>query len=227
MWRLAFALVFIFLISAVKVEGEGDSLELNGKASYYHDDFNGLKTSNGESYNASDFTAAHRTFPFNTLLLVINKKNDKSVIVRVNDRGPFKKSRVIDLSRSAAVKVGMVPFGVVPVRIEVLNFFDRFSISDSLFGQGDIINCFSQKVSLEKETVFIWQTKDWKHAFYMASSLSLEYKNEHICVRISGPPHKRIFQVLLTSIDDKKVAAKWVSNLKKSGFNGASLFSKF
>lgn len=219
-----FILIAAFgFISAKEIQRK-DSLELSGKASYYHDDFDGLKTSNGDIYSSADFTAAHRTFPFNTFLLVTNKKNDKSVVVRVNDRGPFHKSRVIDLSRSAAVKVGMVPFGVVPVSIEVLNFFDHFNVADTVFNQGDVIDCFSKKVSLEKETIFIWKTDYWKHAFYMASSLALEYKNDHICVRVSGPPQKRSFQVLLTNIEDKKVVAKWLSTFRKSGFVSAAVF---
>ncbi|HQW00596.1 MAG TPA: septal ring lytic transglycosylase RlpA family protein, partial [Bacteroidia bacterium] len=80
-------------------------MEIENNASFYHDRFHGQETSNGESYNKNDFTAAHRTLPFNTFLLVTNTLNDKSVVVRVNDRGPFKKSRVIDLTRSAAIKI--------------------------------------------------------------------------------------------------------------------------
>jgi rare lipoprotein A len=214
---------FILFFSAVllisgKEEQVKDSLESNGKASYYHDDFNGLQTSNGDRYKSTDFTAAHRTFPFNTFLLVTNKKNNKSVVVRVNDRGPFIKSRIIDLSHSAALKVGMVPFGVVPVRIEVLNFFDQYSVADSMFQQNTVIDCYAKKITIEKETIFIWHSAFWKHAFYMASSLALEYKTDQVCVRISGPPHHRIYQVLITGIETKKLAAKWVERLRKDGF---------
>lgn len=225
-------MAFLFLLALLSVatakepEKPKDSLEISGKASFYHDDFVGLRTSNGESYNANDFTAAHLTFPFNTLLLVTNKKNNKSVVVRVNDRGPFRKSRVIDLSRSAAVKVGMIPFGVVPVRIEVLNFFDRFQIKEERLEQGDIYNCFSKKIDLDKETIYIWQSKHWKHAFYMASALALEHGNENICVRISGPPHKRYYQVLMTGIENKKLLTKWLSTWRKDGFTLARPFAE-
>ena len=105
MLRLLFLFVCFNLIhSNLFCQTETDSLEIENNASFHHDRFHGQETSNGESYNKNDFTAAHRTLPFNTFLLVTNTLNDKSVVVRVNDRGPFKKSRVIDLTRSAAIK---------------------------------------------------------------------------------------------------------------------------
>src|SRR5947209_4383793 len=78
------------------------SLLEEGMASYYADEYNGRKTSNGEVYDMNDLTAAHRTLPFNTKVKVTNTDNGLSVIVRINDRGPFKKERVIDLSLAAA-----------------------------------------------------------------------------------------------------------------------------
>ena len=94
--------------------------QLVGVASYYADDFHGHRTSNGEVYDEHSLTAAHRTLPFNTMARVVNLKNGKSVVVRVNDRGPFKKDRVIDLSLEAAKRLGLVTNGTASVRIEVL-----------------------------------------------------------------------------------------------------------
>ncbi|NOZ62072.1 MAG: septal ring lytic transglycosylase RlpA family protein [Calditrichaeota bacterium] len=91
-----------------------------GKASYYADSFKGNKTANGEIYDPKKFTAAHRTLPFGTRVRVTNLFNDKSVVVRINDRGPFIKSRIIDLSRAAAEQLGIIDSGVAEVLIEVL-----------------------------------------------------------------------------------------------------------
>ena len=91
-----------------------------GLASYYSDKFDGLATASGEIYNKEDFTAAHRTFPFGTIVLVTNLSNNLSVMVRINDRGPHKEDRIIDLSRAAAEKIDMIRAGVVEVKITVL-----------------------------------------------------------------------------------------------------------
>ncbi|MFY8216719.1 MAG: septal ring lytic transglycosylase RlpA family protein [Chthoniobacterales bacterium] len=93
---------------------------LTGKASYYYGRWIGRKTANGEIYRASDITAAHKTLPFNTMVRVTNLKNGKSVIVRINNRGPFVKGRILDLSLAAAKTIGMTEAGIVPVKAEVL-----------------------------------------------------------------------------------------------------------
>lgn len=91
-----------------------------GKASYYANKFNGRKTANGEIFSNKKFTAAHRSLPFGTRVLVTNLKNGKSVIVRINDRGPFVKGRIIDLSRAAAKQLDMIHAGVAEVEVKVL-----------------------------------------------------------------------------------------------------------
>ena len=92
-----------------------------GKASYYADKFHGRKTASGEVYDKKKLTAAHRTYAFGTVVRVINKKNGKSVDVRINDRGPFSSGRIIDLSRAAAEKISMVNDGVVDVEVRVIS----------------------------------------------------------------------------------------------------------
>jgi len=91
-----------------------------GKASYYADKFQGRKTASGEIYDKNKLTAAHRSLKFGTLVRVTNLFNDKSVIVRINDRGPFVESRIIDLSYAAAKKIDMIDQGVAEVLIEAI-----------------------------------------------------------------------------------------------------------
>lgn len=93
---------------------------LIGLASWYGEDFHGRKTSNCEIYNMYDLTAAHKTLPFGTRLMVTNLRNGKTVGVRINDRGPFVGERIIDLSYAAAVMIDMIGCGVAPVRIDIL-----------------------------------------------------------------------------------------------------------
>jgi rare lipoprotein A len=93
-------------------------------ASYYADDFHGRKTANGEVFDMHALTAAHRALPFNTRVLVTNLDNGKTVVVRINDRGPFVKGRIIDLSYGAAKSVGMIGPGTARVRLNVLEMGD-------------------------------------------------------------------------------------------------------
>jgi len=97
------------------------SHELEGLASWYGPDFHGRQTANGEIYDMNDYTAAHRTLPFGTIVRVENMNNHRTVVVRINDRGPFKPGRVIDLSHIAARKLDMIRDGIIPVRLTVLN----------------------------------------------------------------------------------------------------------
>ncbi|MDX9758962.1 MAG: septal ring lytic transglycosylase RlpA family protein [Bacteroidota bacterium] len=94
--------------------------EDEGVASYYHNKFHGRRTANGERYDRTQFTAAHRDYPFGSWLRVVSLENGNDVIVRVNDRGPFVRSRVIDLSRAAAEQLDMLHDGLMRVRVEVL-----------------------------------------------------------------------------------------------------------
>jgi rare lipoprotein A len=89
-----------------------------GMASFYNNKHEGNKTASGEVYRKGKLTAAHKTLPFGTQVKVTNLANSRTVVVRVNDRGPFVRGRIIDLSRRAAQKLGMINDGVTKVRIE-------------------------------------------------------------------------------------------------------------
>jgi len=91
-----------------------------GVASYYADEFNGHQTSNGETYDMYEMTAAHQTLPFNTRVRVTNIENGKTIVVRINDRGPFKDERIIDLSLAAAKSLELIGSGTARVRLEVI-----------------------------------------------------------------------------------------------------------
>ena len=96
--------------------------EFNGRASWYGPDFHGKQTSCGEIYDMHEMTAAHKTLPMNTIVKVTNKENGKSVVVRINDRGPFVDNRIIDLSNEAASRINMIGQGTALVSLEVLGF---------------------------------------------------------------------------------------------------------
>ena len=139
-----FLYLAIFLLSAVILTGcaasprftsakfpgkahEASALLEEGMASFYAEEYNGRQTSNGETYDMNQMTAAHRTLPFNSRVRVTNLSNGKSVVVRINDRGPFKEGRVIDLSLAAAKVLEIIQPGTASVRLEVLELGDAAS----------------------------------------------------------------------------------------------------
>jgi rare lipoprotein A len=96
-----------------------------GIASYYHDSLHGNPTASGQIYDKNKLSAAHKTLPLGSRVRVTDKRTGKSIVVRVNDRGPFIKGRIIDLSRRAAKELGIIQRGITPVQVEVLSVAGR------------------------------------------------------------------------------------------------------
>ena len=114
----------IFLFGVGLTAKAQDSLTVKpyqtGKATYYSAKMHGRRMANGQAYSKHGFTCAHRSLPFGTKLKVLNKRNGKTTIVEVSDRGPFRKGLLIDISNAAAAELDMLRAGVVPVAIYVL-----------------------------------------------------------------------------------------------------------
>ena len=98
---------------------------IKGVSSFYAEDFHGKLTANGEVYDMYGLTAAHKTLPLNTIVRVTNISNEKSLILRINDRGPYVKGRILDCSYGAAKKLGFVNDGTADVKIEVIEWGDN------------------------------------------------------------------------------------------------------
>jgi rare lipoprotein A len=113
--RSAVILVWALITVALPVMAGAEE----GSASYYADSLSGNPTASGEPYDKDDLTAAHRTLAFDTMVKVTNLDNDKTVVVRINDRGPHSKSRIIDVSGAAAKQLGLIDSGTAKVRLVV------------------------------------------------------------------------------------------------------------
>lgn len=143
-----------------------------GIASWYGSDFHGKITSNKETYNMHAMTAAHKTLPFGTYVEITNLNNGKSVVVRINDRGPFIKGRIIDLSYAAAEKLDMSETGVAPVKIRVLKKFSpkkssqKFSIQVGAFIQIKNARILQWKLQKKYNNVYITKFKTPSQTFY-------------------------------------------------------------
>ena len=128
MYRLLLAVFGISLLAALQF-ASAPAAEAGGMASFYGYDFAGKPTASGERFNPNGLTAASRTLPFGTLVRVTNRNNGRSVVVRINDRGPFVGGRVIDLSQGAAGVIGMIGSGVAPVDIAVVGGGSRTQVA--------------------------------------------------------------------------------------------------
>ena len=132
--RLALAvagLVTAMVAGAVSAYPAAEPDSMQGLASYYGHELDGQPTASGETFDMLRMTAAHRSLPFGTRVRVTNLANGRSAIVRINDRGPFAKGRLLDLSYAAAERLGMVGSGVGPVRIAVLPHLAKAARADS------------------------------------------------------------------------------------------------
>jgi rare lipoprotein A len=118
----------VFVLYQLQAQG-ADVFKQEGIASWYGREFEGRPTASGEIFDPSDMTAAHPSLPFGTKLVVTNQHNNKSVIVRVNDRGPFVPARIIDVSRAAAEQLDMIVTGTAPVTVQSI---DRIVISSPI-----------------------------------------------------------------------------------------------
>jgi rare lipoprotein A len=146
--RLLFAALALAAGAIIGSQSPADYLE-TGTASWYGSWFQGERTSNGEIYDKNEMTAAHRTMAFGTMLEVVNLDNEKSCVVRVNDRGPFVKDRIIDLSEAAARKLGFLGAGTAKVGLRLLSGPPEPSWDLQVASYGDPTNAARAKAVLE------------------------------------------------------------------------------
>lgn len=140
-----------------------------GIASWYGKEFHGRKTANGETFDMYGLSAAHRTLPLGAEIRVTNLENNKSIKVRVNDRGPYAKSRVLDLSYAAAKELGFVAQGTARVRIESLDEVrepGRFTVQAGSFIEEENARALKERLSRRYEFVYIVQFETNIGRFY-------------------------------------------------------------
>jgi len=177
-----------------------------GRASWYGPDFHGKSTSNGEAYDMYAMTAAHKTLPMNTVVRVTNSDNGAQAVVRINDRGPFVESRIIDLSYAAGEKIGLNRTGTAPVTLEVLGFEppSMRTIDMGRLAKGpqqSVLNSFFVQIgSFERfEGAMTTKQKYASYNGYSAIIKDTEYNN------------KRLFRVWLGGFKSEAEARDFIS----------------
>lgn len=217
---LQLMVVALFFISAGTNQKKAP---LQGKASYYGREFEGRKTASGEVFRNADFTAAHRTFPFNTLLRVTNLKNKLSITVRVNDRGPYVRTRIIDLSEAAARRIGSFQHGLASVRIEEMRLLRKNEDIDSIFTCDDVLDCLGNRDQLKGYSISLWKTPDLIHMLYVANELYLHEDVLKVNIVGLGTGINRIYHLVISGYPNKAKAAAGIDYFERKGFMKVSM----
>ena len=199
-----------------KVLSSAENFEQIGVASWYGKKFHGHLTSNGEIYDMFGMSAAHKNLPLPTYLRVTNLSNNKTVIVRVNDRGPFHPSRIIDLSYSAAYKLDMLKTGTANVKVSAISMNESGSISKTSPQANTPDNAINPEVALtsnNRNYIQVFATKDAQVAKKTAKALSSLYQQN-----VRWPERKGIFRVQIGPINEPTLLDDILSRLKQSGY---------
>ncbi len=186
-----------------------------GRASWYGHKFHGRLTSNGERYNMYGRTAAHKTLPFNTYVQVTNLRNGRRTVVRINDRGPFVRGRIIDLTYTAAHELRMVEDGVVPVKIEALGYVRKKRKAKGW------VRVYEKPASyvLGDFTIQVGAFAERENALRLHASLSQRYRSATVNLFDQGA--QRFYRVRVgtySRLDQAEAAAR---RLQKQGFPNA------
>lgn len=216
-----------------KVLNSAENFEQTGIASWYGKKFHGHLTSNGEIYDMYSMSAAHKNLPLPTYLKVTNLANNKSVIVRANDRGPFHQSRIIDLSYSAAYKLDMLKTGTAEVKITAITEFGKKPVNDNLSALEQATNNKNQasplpsengksstKNSTVKNIIQVFATSKLELAKNTANNLATKYSQT-----VNFPEKKGIYRIQIGPIVDKTLQNTLLKQLQANGYPNAYLRS--
>lgn len=195
----------IIILSFTKIWAE--IYKTDAVVSYYAEDFHGKKTSNGEIFNMYDLTCANKSLPFDTKLKVTNLSNGKSVIVRVNDRGPFVLDRELDLSKAAAVKLDMIKQGTAHVKIEIVEKGPDTKISRDTAAKA--MEIASKKAGKSTSTVAATTPKPVDNSTVQKTSVKYD--------------SNKMYDIQLGSFKTRENAEKRAREIKAAGFSNIIL----
>ncbi|MDX2469132.1 MAG: septal ring lytic transglycosylase RlpA family protein [SAR324 cluster bacterium] len=184
------------------VKGGGQHEQMQGHASWYGPGFHGKKTANGEDYDQMGMTAAHKILPMNTWVRVTNQENGKSAVVRINDRGPYKDDRIIDLTKTAAKRIGSFEQGTASVKLEVLKYPKNYDASKGLT---------PYKQTVVQVAVF----RDQQRAENFKSQLTEKFNRVAFLV---DTPEEGSYHVVAGPFDERDQAKSTARRLNSRGF---------
>ncbi len=214
----------IFTISVLIAQNAPDEKSVNGRASYYVVGFHGKKTANGEIYNKYLFTAAHRKYKFGTYVNVRNVKNGLSITVRINDRGPYNYSRIIDLSEAAARRIGSYAQGLTMVEIQPVGMIRITPEIEEIFACNEVVDCLGNAESLGKYSILLYKTTDLIHMIYISNELYLHEDVDKVYIAAKGEGNKKIYQLIISDFKNESEMLKAKDYFERKGFMNVSIF---
>ncbi|MFC2104040.1 septal ring lytic transglycosylase RlpA family protein [Bacteroidota bacterium] len=196
--RILFFIYVIFLAFTTGVKAQ-NSYSKTGIASFYADKFEGRQTANGEIYYHAKRTAAHQTLPFGSIVKVTNLENNKYVVVRINDRGPFVDNRIIDLSKSAAKELDFIGKGLAKVRIELIASTDDLPDNSPMANQKQTKEYYKVNVDVVSPNgkgVQIGSYKNDENVFRLVEQLKKKY-NEQVFIEVATVKKQKVYRIII------------------------------
>lgn len=232
-WIRVFGFLPVVFVLVACQQLEARNYRKTGWASYYADKFHGRTTASGEKFNMWAMTAAHKTLPFGTKVKVTNLSNHKSVVVRINDRGPYRKNRIIDLSKGAAAKIGLIQAGTAKVKVEVVS---KASQTGSTKGKKRRKHKRQPKEKsgfLTAKTYSLWGTEKFPEGWgiQIASFRNLDNAKatckraiargiKETYIQVGWKGHGHIYRVIVGQYLNRNKAKRKIRFYKRHGFKG-------
>ena len=185
------------------VMNTGQGFSETGRASWYGEKFHGYETSNGEPYDMYSMSGAHKTLPLPSYARITNLDNNKQVIIRINDRGPFHSDRILDVSYAAAYKLGMLGKGTARIKLDVVYVGSVAATNSAIASAQDTGNHYIQLVA----------SKDKAKLNTMAKNLERKYQ-----VKTRVQAANNMFRLQLGPIGQPELADKLLNNVQQNGF---------
>lgn len=215
-------LLILGLLAIVNLAG---AQELKGRASFYANKFHGRSTASGVKYDKDALTAAHRTLAFGTRLKVVNPQNGKQVLVTVNDRGPFVKGRILDLSRAAAIQLDIIDEGVAPVEITILDEKGNPAVAEAEpeieLPEGDGL----YKVEFASQNlegrfgVQVQSFGDFDNVLVKLQELKEQWFSQ-VHVSVATVEEQRVYRIIIGNFDSRTRAEAYQKELLKKNMDG-------
>jgi len=210
--------LFILLI----ISSTGLAQTQFGKASFYADKFEGRSTASGEKYRHKDLTAAHRSLPFGTKVKVTNVDNNKSVVVSINDRGPYVENRIIDLSKSAAKKLDFLVQGLANVKLEIVDAgsgkesssLNLESATEVVPDEKEFYDFKTTRINPVGFGVQIGTYKELINLMRLSNNLKNSYR-KRVVIRVKDINGQKFYSIILGKYSSREKADNFLNLLKK------------
>ena len=223
-------LIAIFLLPVQLTFAQNDMLYINksgkGKASFYGSKFEGRKTSNGEIFSNFNLTAAHKTFPMNSIVRVTVVQNNRYIFVRINDRGPFVKGRIIDLTDAGAAGLDFKHAGTEYVNVRLLEEIQLTPELRQRFNDNEFVHdCMGNTTTLKGKAIQIGAFLSIEHALYNACDLNNDKDLNDIAVKVVSAGKQKRYLVIIHNIKSEVLCKDIIQIVKTRGMVNAKIYN--